>query len=108
MFIIYCIPRSEPKLLYLLYSSLILDKIIQYYCKTLDILSQLYVAIIVTLLTMLKLLSKETIENQALQMELDEADTVQYGDSQLVEQLRSKVCATYGLHLLIFQKYSTR
>ena len=38
---------------------------------------------------MLKLLSKENIENQALQMELNEA--VQYEDSQLVEQLRFKV-----------------
>ena len=44
---------------------------------------------------MLKLLSKENIENQALQMELNEAlqnEDKSAQDEQLVEELRAKVC----------------
>ena len=47
------------------------------------------------MLTILKLLSKENIENQALQMELNEAlqnEDKSAQDEQLVEELRAKVC----------------
>jgi hypothetical protein len=58
----------------------------------LDTISQISIHILI--LTMLKLPSKENIENQALQMELNEAvqnEDKSSQDNHLVDELRAKV-----------------